>query len=77
MLLTELDSQQKACITKIKRQGGSDIVSRLVDMGLVKGVKLELIRRAPLGDPIEIKAGNFLLLSLRREEAEIIEVEKL
>ncbi|MDR1452960.1 MAG: ferrous iron transport protein A [Candidatus Margulisbacteria bacterium] len=77
MQLTELGKKEKVRIVKINRQGRTDIAVRLTDMGLVKGVQLELIRRAPLGDPLEIKTGNFLLLSLRREEAEIIEVEKL
>jgi ferrous iron transport protein A len=77
MPLTQLEKKEKARIVKINRQGRAEIAARLTDMGLVKGVQLELIRRAPLGDPLEIRTGNFLLLSLRREEAEIIEVEKL
>jgi ferrous iron transport protein A len=48
----------------------------MVDMGVVKGVTLELVRKAPLGDPLEIKIHRFLL-SLRREEARAITVETL
>ncbi|MDR1996744.1 MAG: ferrous iron transport protein A [Candidatus Margulisbacteria bacterium] len=74
MPLTKLTSGQKAKIIRVA--GAQTITSRLIDMGLVKGVKIELIRKAPLGDPIEIKVRNFLL-SLRKEEAETITVEQL
>ena len=41
---------------------------RMLDMGLVPGVCLAVIRFAPLGDPIEIRIHRFLM-SLRKEEA--------
>ena len=59
-------------VSKMGAQG--DIRYRLLDMGLVKGVKLSVIRVAPLGDPIEVAINSFRL-SLRLHEAENIEVE--
>jgi DtxR family transcriptional regulator, Mn-dependent transcriptional regulator len=47
---------------------------RLVEMGLSKGTEVEVVRVAPLGDPIEIKLKGFHL-SLRNSEAAGIEVE--
>lgn len=49
---------------------------RLVDMGILPGVEIELVRRAPLGDPVEIRLKGFSL-SLRRSEAMAVEIEKL
>lgn len=42
---------------------------RLMEMGITPGQKLDVIRRAPTGFPIEIKIRGYLV-SLRREEAE-------
>ena len=41
---------------------------RLMEMGLVPGTRIELVRRAPFGDPLEIRLRGYLL-SLRRTEA--------
>lgn len=49
---------------------------RLLEMGLTVGATFELVRFAPLGDPLEIKLRGYHL-SLRRLEAEGIEVEPL
>ena len=46
---------------------------RLLEMGLLVGTPVELIRFAPLGDPIEIKVRGYHL-TLRRQEAELIQV---
>ena len=46
---------------------------RLLEMGLLVGTPIELIRFAPLGDPIEIKVRGYHL-TLRRHEAELIQV---
>lgn len=47
---------------------------RLLSMGLTTGTTLEVSKIAPLGDPLEIKIRGFYL-SLRRQEANIIELE--
>ena len=44
---------------------------RLLEMGMTKGTKVEIIRYAPMGDPIEISIRGYRL-SLRREEAEAV-----
>lgn len=49
---------------------------RLLSMGLTKGTSFEVIRVAPLGDPVEIRLRGFSL-SLRKDEADAILVRKL
>ena len=49
------------------------IARRLMELGLVPGTPVELIRRAPLGDPLELAARG-VRLSLRRSEARHIHV---
>jgi ferrous iron transport protein A len=44
---------------------------RLMEMGLLVGTKVELVRFAPLGDPVEIKVRGYNL-TLRKNEAEQI-----
>ena len=51
-----------------------EIGKRIVDMGLNKGVKGQMLRHAPLGDPILIAIRGYQL-SLRRSEAEGIEIQ--
>lgn len=46
---------------------------RLLEMGLLVGTPVELIRFAPLGDPVEIKVRGYHL-TLRKHEAELIQV---
>ncbi|MBW6458270.1 MAG: ferrous iron transport protein A [FCB group bacterium] len=50
------------------------IRQRMLDMGLVPGVRIMVVRYAPLGDPIEIRINRFFM-SLRKEEARHIYVE--
>ena len=54
--------------------GSGNIKHRLVDMGLVHGTKVHVMKFAPLGDPVEIKVKNFEL-ALRNSEAGMIDVE--
>lgn len=51
----------------------SDDCERIEEMGVTPGEMVEVVRYAPLGDPIEIKIRGYLL-SLRKEEADLIEV---
>ena len=53
---------------------GSPVAERLAHLGLLEGVELEVLRRAPTGDPIEVRATGFAL-SLRRDEARALLVE--
>lgn len=52
----------------------SEIRQRLMEMGLTKGAECELLRFAPMGDPIEVKVRGYHL-SLRVAEAKGILVE--
>jgi len=69
--LSELKIGDKGEIRRVNAKG--DIRRRILDMGLVDGVRFKVIRVAPLGDPIEIKVRGFFI-SLRMEEAGEIEV---
>lgn len=53
---------------------GRALRRRLLEMGLLPGTRVELVRRAPLGDPLELRLRGYAL-SIRREEAAAIEVE--
>jgi len=56
--------------------GHAEIQSRLYTLGLYPGVEVRVLRLAPMGDPMQIKVGN-TLLSIRRQEAELIKVDRL
>ena len=49
---------------------------RLMEMGLTRGAAFEVVRYAPMGDPIEIRVRGYHL-SLRKSEAALITVEEL
>jgi ferrous iron transport protein A len=49
---------------------------KLLRMGLIKGTEFSITRKAPLGDPIEIKLKGFNL-TLRKAEADALEVEEI
>lgn len=51
-----------------------EVQGRLLTLGLYPGVQIEVLRRAPLGDPLQVRAGS-TLLSIRLHEAEGINVE--
>jgi len=56
--------------------GGPAVVQRLMEMGVLEGDVVEMLAVAPLGDPMEIRVGDYRL-SLRRAEAARIEAEIL
>ena len=53
--------------------GPGFIALRLMEMGLVPGASISVVRSAPLGDPIQIKLRDYQI-ALRRTEAEMIRV---
>ena len=60
---------------KVKKLHGEGAVKRrIMDMGITTGVDVYVRKVAPLGDPIEITVRNYEL-SLRKEDASMIEVE--
>ncbi|PLX80446.1 MAG: iron transporter FeoA [Desulfuromonas sp.] len=72
--LRTLKVNERARIVSIN--AGSEISRRLRDMGLVPGTDLQVIGRAPLKDPVALRLRNFTL-TLRNNEADFIQVEKL
>jgi len=72
MKLSELRTGEKGIIIKIK--GSSEFRKRIIEMGFIKGKEIKVIKYAPLKDPIEYEIMNYHI-SLRRSEAELIEIE--
>lgn len=71
MRLSELKSGESATIIKVMGHGG--FRRRIMEMGFVRGERVEVILNAPLKDPIEYRIMGYDI-SLRRSEAEMIEV---
>jgi Fe2+ transport system protein FeoA len=67
--LTSLALGTTATVAEIKLSPESR--PRLMEMGLLVGTSVELVRFAPLGDPVEIKVRGYNL-TLRKHEAEQI-----
>jgi ferrous iron transport protein A len=67
--LTSVALGSSATVAEIKLPPESR--PRLMEMGLLVGTSIELVRFAPLGDPVEIKVRGYNL-TLRRHEAEQI-----
>lgn len=57
-----------------KITGTGPVKKRIMDMGITKGVEIFVRKVAPLGDPVEITVRGYEL-SIRKADAEIIEVE--
>ena len=58
----------------VKLTGQGAVKRRIMDMGITKGVEIYVRKVAPLGDPVEVTVRGYEL-SLRRADAEMIEVE--
>ena len=71
MKLSELKTGEKAVIVKVSGHGG--FRKRIIEMGFVKGKTVEVLLNAPLQDPVKYKIMGYEV-SLRRQEAEMIEV---
>lgn len=61
-------------VTVKKLNGEGAVKRRIMDMGVTKGVQIYVRKVAPLGDPVEVTVRGYEL-SLRKQDAEIIEVE--
>lgn len=70
--LSELCPGMRGRIAFVSGKGA--IRKRLMEMGLTSDARFEVVRVAPLGDPVEIKVRGYYL-SLRKSEAEHVEVE--
>jgi ferrous iron transport protein A len=74
LTLDALEPGQKAVITSVKAEGSGR--KRIAEMGLSKGTGVEMIRRAPLNDPIEFRVRGYCI-SLRKSEACAIVIDKV
>ncbi len=71
MTLFDLQNGEKGIITKVKGRGG--FRRRIIEMGFVVGKTVQVVKKAPLRDPIEYNIMGYNV-SLRRNEAKLIEV---
>ena len=60
----------------VKLHGEGAVKRRIMDMGITRGVEVHIRKVAPLGDPVEITVRGYEL-SLRKADAEMIEVENI
>ncbi|MDE7334119.1 MAG: ferrous iron transport protein A [Lachnospiraceae bacterium] len=60
----------------VKLHGEGAVKRRIMDMGLTKGVEVQIRKVAPLGDPVEVTVRGYEL-SIRKADAEMIEVESV
>ena len=72
MTLKEVSIGQTVTVKKLFGQGATK--RRIMDMGITKGVDIYVRKVAPLGDPVEVTVRGYEL-SLRKADAEMIEVE--
>ena len=70
--LKEVACGQTVKVAKLNVEG--PVKRRIMDMGITKGVEVFVRKVAPLGDPIEVTVRGYEL-SLRKADAEMIEVE--
>ncbi len=71
-LLSELKNGERGKVVKVNGEGA--IRRRLFDMGITPGALVQMRKKAPLGDPIEITVRGYEL-TLRKVEAACVEVE--
>ena len=70
--LREVKVGETATVVKLHGEGATK--RRIMDMGITKGVDVKIRKVAPLGDPVEVTVRGYEL-SLRKADAEMIEVE--
>jgi ferrous iron transport protein A len=70
--LRDVQIGQTVTVTKITGTGA--VKRRIMDMGITKGVTVYVRKVAPLGDPVEVTVRGYEL-SLRKEDAEMIEIK--
>ncbi len=71
MRLSELKTGEHGVIVKVQGHGG--FRKRIIEMGFIRGKEVEVLLNAPLQDPVKYKVMGYEV-SLRRQEAEMIEV---
>ncbi len=69
--LDALEAGRPARVTAVRGTGA--VARRLMEMGVVPGAPVRVIKAAPLGDPLEVRVRNYHL-ALRRSEAQTVSV---
>jgi ferrous iron transport protein A len=59
----------------VRLDGPAPMIRRMMELGMVPGTSIQIVRRAPLGDPIELSVRG-VHLSLRRSDASLVHVER-
>lgn len=73
MSLANTPNRSRVRVTAV--QGGPKSL-RLMELGFIQGAEIEVVRRAPLGDPMQVQVGDYQL-SLRHDEAALIDVSSI
>ena len=68
------DAKVGETLKVVKLNGSGAIKKRIMDMGITKGAEIFIRKVAPLGDPVEVNVRGYEL-SLRKEDAQMVEVE--
>lgn len=74
MTLGQIQNGMSCKILKVDAK--DKLLQKLLDMGFVTGTEISVVREAPLYDPMELKIHNYLV-SLRKSEANLIQVENI
>lgn len=69
--LAQLHTGEKS---KISAVANGDLHAKITELGLFSGKQVEVLFKAPFGDPIAVNIEGYVL-SLRKEEADLVEVE--
>ena len=72
--LRDVKAGETAAVARLHGEGA--VKRRIMDMGVTKGAEVRIRRVAPLGDPVEVTVRGYEL-SIRKADAEIIEVESM
>lgn len=86
-MIVKIEREKKECITLdklkigkkaiIRKVGGKGPLRiRLLDMGIIPNTQIKIVKKAPMGDPIEISLRGYEL-TLREEDAKKIDVEEM
>ena len=70
------DAKVGDTVTVVKLHGEGAVKRRIMDMGITKGTPIHIRKVAPLGDPVEMTVRGYEL-SLRKADAEMVEVKEL
>ena len=73
MTLADLEKGQTRKVLSVR--GEDAVTRRLMEMGVIPGVSVRMVKAAPFGDPVEINVRGYSL-AMRRREAESVELVK-